>query len=170
MLIAATSWLQLHKDNAFELESQLSHIRSSTRFAKQKRYGGSAINPIEVSKVRFNADVDLSPLFNWNTKQVFAYITAEYEGDENPNTLNEITIWDKIIPNRENANVSVKNTDAKYQLWDLEPKLSERPLTFKLNWNVQPWFGFLLNGETLGSQTIELKKPVDQQKKKNQTV
>lgn len=166
VLIAATSWLQLVKDNVFELESQLSHIRSATRFAKQKRYGGSAVNPTEVSKIRFNADFDFSRLFNWNTKQVFAYVTAEYEGDENPHTMNEITIWDKIIPSRDNATFTLSDIDAKYQLWDLESKITERPLTFKLHWNIQPWFGFLINGETTGSKTIELKKPVDKQKGK----
>lgn len=157
--IIATSWIQLSKENAFELDSKLSNIRSAVRLAKQKRYGGTALNPTEVAKIRFNADVDFSPLFNWNTKQVFAYVTAEYESDDKPNSWSEVTIWDKIITSQDDAIVSLSNVDAKYQLWDLESKITERPLTFKLKWNIQPWFGILINGETTGSRTIELKKP-----------
>ena len=90
---------------------------------------------------------------------MFAYVTAEYESDDKPNSWSEVTIWDKIITSQDDAIVSLSNVDAKYQLWDLESKITERPLTFKLKWNIQPWFGILINGETTGSRTIELKKP-----------
>jgi signal peptidase complex subunit 3 len=32
----------------------------------------------EYAHIRFDLDADLSPLFNWNTKQVFAYVSVEY--------------------------------------------------------------------------------------------
>lgn len=43
--------------------------------------------------------IDLSSLFNWNTKQVFLYITASYPSS-NPATIppSESVIWDAIIP------------------------------------------------------------------------
>ena len=45
--------------------------------------------------------LDLSPLFNWNTKQLFVYIYASYSSSDNPSTsLNpqsEAIIWDTII-------------------------------------------------------------------------
>lgn len=47
--------------------------------------------------IRFDLDADLSPLFTWNTKQVFVYITADYPagaGEEQ----SESVIWDLIIP------------------------------------------------------------------------
>ena len=42
---------------------------------------------------------DLSTLFNWNTKQIFLYITASYPSS-NPSTIppSESVIWDAIIP------------------------------------------------------------------------
>lgn len=41
----------------------------------------------------------MSSLFNWNTKQVFAYITASYPS-ENPQNIpdSEVVVWDAIIP------------------------------------------------------------------------
>lgn len=31
----------------------------------------------------FDLDVDLAPLFNWNVKQLFLYLTAEYTTKQN---------------------------------------------------------------------------------------
>lgn len=33
--------------------------------------------------VNFDVQVDLSPLFNWNTKELFLYLTAEYSTKNN---------------------------------------------------------------------------------------
>ncbi|KAK0857884.1 Signal peptidase complex subunit [Friedmanniomyces endolithicus] len=43
--------------------------------------------------------LDLSTLFNWNTKQIFAYITASYPSSD-PSTIprSEAIIWDAVIP------------------------------------------------------------------------
>ena len=35
----------------------------------------------------FDLDVDLAPLFNWNVKQLFLYLTAEYTTKQNVNHL-----------------------------------------------------------------------------------
>lgn len=50
---------------------------------------------------RFDLDADLSPLFNWNTKQVFAYVYATYSSSDKPDSQvrdSEAIIWDIIIP------------------------------------------------------------------------
>jgi len=43
--------------------------------------------------------LDLTSLFNWNTKQVFLYIVASYPSSS-PSTIppSELVIWDAIIP------------------------------------------------------------------------
>jgi len=33
----------------------------------------------DVAVLRFDLDVDLRPVWNWNVKMLFVYITAEYE-------------------------------------------------------------------------------------------
>ena len=40
-------------------------------------------------------DADLRSVFNWNVKQLFVYVTAEYETDAN--VLNQVVVWDSII-------------------------------------------------------------------------
>ncbi|KAL1886091.1 Signal peptidase complex subunit [Paecilomyces lecythidis] len=53
------------------------------------------------SLIRYDT-TDLSPLFNWNTKQLFVYVFASYpSSDASPSssvTTSESVIWDKIIP------------------------------------------------------------------------
>ena len=40
-------------------------------------------------------DADLRSVWNWNVKQLFVYVTAEYE--TKPNVLNQVVVWDTII-------------------------------------------------------------------------
>ena len=49
----------------------------------------------------FDLQADLTPLFNWNVKQLFLYLTAEYETQAN--VVNQVVLWDKIIQRGENA-------------------------------------------------------------------
>ncbi|KAJ5379496.1 hypothetical protein N7509_012615 [Penicillium cosmopolitanum] len=57
----------------------------------------------EYAQIRFDLDADLSPLYNWNTKQLFVYVYASYSSSDNPSTENsnlrqsEAVIWDTII-------------------------------------------------------------------------
>lgn len=37
----------------------------------------------DLGTLRFDMTADLTPLFNWNTKQLFVYLTAEYETQNN---------------------------------------------------------------------------------------
>ncbi|KAJ5620822.1 Signal peptidase 22kDa subunit [Penicillium lagena] len=55
----------------------------------------------EYAQIRFDLDADLSPLFNWNTKQVFVYVYATYSSSDKKESkvpLTEAIIWDAIIP------------------------------------------------------------------------
>ncbi|KAJ5995646.1 Signal peptidase 22kDa subunit [Penicillium waksmanii] len=55
----------------------------------------------EYAQIRFDLDADLSPLYNWNTKQVFVYVYASYSSSDNPDSSlrqSEAVIWDAIIP------------------------------------------------------------------------
>ncbi|GAM36244.1 microsomal signal peptidase subunit [Talaromyces pinophilus] len=55
----------------------------------------------EYARIEFDLDADFSPLFNWNTKQLFVYVLASYPASspagENPHN-SEAIIWDMIIP------------------------------------------------------------------------
>ena len=55
----------------------------------------------EYALIRFDLDADLSPLFGWNTKQVFVYVSAEYPAEHGQGLghegTNKAVIWDTII-------------------------------------------------------------------------
>ncbi|KAJ5573760.1 Signal peptidase 22kDa subunit [Penicillium hispanicum] len=55
----------------------------------------------EYAQLRFDLDADLTPLFNWNTKQLFVYVYATYSSSDKPDSLvrdTEAVVWDTIIP------------------------------------------------------------------------
>lgn len=64
----------------------------------------------------FDLKTDLSHLFNWNVKQLFLYLTAEYVTPNNE--LNQVVLWDKIIQRGENSVLDFKNMNTKYYFWD----------------------------------------------------
>lgn len=51
----------------------------------------------QYAQIFFDLDADLSPLFTWNTKQLFVYVTANYPSSDGKEQ-SELVIWDTIIP------------------------------------------------------------------------
>jgi len=85
---------------------------------------------------------NLTHLFNWNVKQLFLYLTAEYETADNK--LNQVFLWDKIIQRGENAVLDYKGLTTKYYFWDDgNGLLGNKNVTMTLSWNVVPNTGGL---------------------------
>uniref|UniRef100_T1JM89 Signal peptidase complex subunit 3 n=1 Tax=Strigamia maritima TaxID=126957 RepID=T1JM89_STRMM len=92
--------------------------------------------------ITFDLHSDLGPLFNWNTKQLFLYLTAEYKTENNK--LNQVVLWDKIIQRGENSLLDFKNMNSKYYFWDDGNGLKGNSnITLTLSWNVIPNAGNL---------------------------
>ncbi|XP_058084327.1 signal peptidase complex subunit 3B-like isoform X3 [Magnolia sinica] len=68
----------------------------------------------EVS-LALNISADLQWMFTWNTKQVFVFVAAEYETPQN--SLNQVSLWDGIIPLKEHAKFWIHTTN-KYRFID----------------------------------------------------
>ncbi|TGZ82740.1 signal peptidase 22 kDa subunit [Ascodesmis nigricans] len=98
--------------------------------------------------LNFDLDADLSSLFNWNTKQVFAYLTVIYgsSGTANKHTENEMVLWDAILPSANAAKLHLVNEQAKYKVNDISGKFLESNATLRFEWNVQPHVGALCWG------------------------
>jgi len=95
--------------------------------------------------VQFNVTADLSPLFNWNTKQLFLYVAAEYLNDQG--VRNEVVIWDKIVQRKEDANISLHGRN-KYVFRELSTTFKKAsPAHYTLKYNVMPYVGALTYGE-----------------------
>merc|ERR1711936_1315472 len=92
--------------------------------------------------INFDLKADLSPLFNWNVKALYLYLTAEYITETNG--LNEMVLWDKIILNGEKMELDLKAAKTKYYFRnDGKGLLNHKNVTLILNWNVQPNMGDL---------------------------
>ncbi|XP_065159196.1 signal peptidase complex subunit 3 [Atheta coriaria] len=102
----------------------------------------------------FDLHTDLTHLFNWNVKQLFLYLTAEYETASNK--LNQVVLWDKIILRGENAVLDFKNANTKYYFWDDGNGLkNNKNITLTLSWNIIPNAGFLPNIFSHGSHSFK---------------
>ena len=62
--------------------------------------------------INFDLAADLSPLFNWNVKALYLYLTAEYITKEN--SLNEMVLWDKIVMNGEKMDLDMKSAKVSH--------------------------------------------------------
>lgn len=97
--------------------------------------------PTERAYIKFDLEADLEPLFHWNTKQVFAYLTASYPGKKYE--LNDAIVWDIIIPSKDKSKLKLRNQRGKYVINDITHKFGEQNATLTFGWNVQPHVGAL---------------------------
>ncbi|XP_054154904.1 signal peptidase complex subunit 3-like [Oppia nitens] len=92
--------------------------------------------------ISFNLDADFGPAFDWNTKQLFLYLTAHYKTGNN--VLNQVVLWDHIIQRGEPTKVQLKNQHTKYYFWDDGNGLKgNNNVTLTLSMNVIPNSGLL---------------------------
>ncbi|BFZ24598.1 hypothetical protein BsWGS_27636 [Bradybaena similaris] len=95
----------------------------------------------------------LAPIFNWNVKMLFLYLTAEYK--TNDHALNQVVIWDKIIERGNESVLDFRNTNTKYYFWDYGNGLrGHENVTLTLSWNVIPNAGTLPKVAGAGSEKI----------------
>lgn len=96
---------------------------------------------------------DLTHLFNWNVKQLFVYLTAEYETQSNK--INQVVLWDKIIKRGENAKLSFSNLNSEYYFFDDGYGLKGNSnVTLILSWNIIPNVGRLDLAKGSGSHSF----------------
>ncbi|KAI5793208.1 signal peptidase 22kDa subunit [Geopyxis carbonaria] len=108
----------------------------------------------EYAFLTLSLDADLTPLFNWNTKQVFTWISLTYGADptlsatkrRKAHTDNEAIVWDAIITRKEAAKLHLNKVRAKYNLNDISGAWGKegRNATLRVGWNVQPHVGALV--------------------------
>lgn len=163
-LVIVTSLLQLLASNAWNLSTtSITNIRPTALVRSSFNYGSVNRKPKENSKIQFDMDADLTPLFNWNTKQVFVYLTAEYAGKKDGSS-NKVTYWDKIIMSKEDAKIHLRDQRAKYSVWDVEKSFRERDAVLRLEWNIQPHIGPLVFGETGAGSDFKFAKHEEKKK------
>ncbi|UJR28841.1 hypothetical protein I4U23_010065 [Adineta vaga] len=106
----------------------------------------------DLGVLQLNLDMDLNSLFDWNVKQLFLYLIAEYETPSN--NLNQVVLWDKIIKRGENARIDVRDMATKYYFWDDGEHLRSNNVTLTLAWNTISNAGRLLHTRANGSTSF----------------
>ncbi|KAG5450798.1 Signal peptidase complex subunit 3 [Clonorchis sinensis] len=107
----------------------------------------------DLGLITVDLESSLDHLFNWNVKQLFVYLTAEYQTPEN--RANEVVLWDKIILRGSQANLMYRNMNSKYYFWDDGHGLrGNQNVTLKLYVNTIPNVGLLSFLTTTGSFTF----------------
>lgn len=97
----------------------------------------------DLGLIQFNLDADFNDCFDWNVKQLFLYLTANYETKEN--VFNQIVLWDHIIERgQHDTKVNLVNKNPKYYMWDDGFGLrGNKNVTLTLSMNIVPNAGFL---------------------------
>ncbi|KAF8212504.1 signal peptidase 22kDa subunit [Mycena galopus ATCC 62051] len=108
----------------------------------------------EHARVDFEIDADLSPLFNWNTKQLFLYLDVEYTNAKG--VKNAVVIWDRIVRRKEDANIHVSPKQfggrQKYAFKDAHT-FRDASATYTLRYNLMPHVGALVYGVAASTNT-----------------
>lgn len=90
----------------------------------------------------FDLDADFDKMFDWNTKQLFLYVTAEYKSKTN--VLNQVVLWDQIMLREDEHRIRLRNQHTEYYFWDDgNGLLGNENVTLTLSVNVIPNAGFL---------------------------
>jgi len=96
----------------------------------------------DLGMVQFNMDADFEDCFDWNVKQLFIYLTANYKTADN--VLNQIVLWDYILNRGENGQLRLRNQNPEYYMWDDGFGLKgNNNITLTLSMNIIPNAGFL---------------------------
>ncbi|RKP06786.1 signal peptidase 22kDa subunit [Thamnocephalis sphaerospora] len=108
--------------------------------------GGAAWDHVFAS---IDLDADLTPLFTWNTKQLFVNLVAEY--DTKMHTGNQVTVWDTIVRSPAEAKLKLRGQRRKYILTDIRRHItSGQSMNLTLHWSLMPWVGVMTSGQQSG--------------------
>lgn len=98
----------------------------------------------DLGLVQFNMDADFEDCFDWNVKQLFIYLTANYKTESN--VLNQIVLWDYVLNRGEKGQLRLKNQHPEYYMWDDGFGLiGNNNISLTLSMNIIPNAGFLQN-------------------------
>uniref|UniRef100_A0A6B2LLZ5 Signal peptidase complex subunit 3 n=1 Tax=Arcella intermedia TaxID=1963864 RepID=A0A6B2LLZ5_9EUKA len=109
--------------------------------------------PGDEANFLFDLDIDLTPVWTWNTKVLFVYLTAEYTTESN--VVNQVVFWDRIITKKKDAHLTLKSEQTEYGIQDQGWNLKGRNLNITFSINEMPITG-LLNLNVPFSETLQL--------------
>ncbi|KAL7074283.1 hypothetical protein ACQ4LE_006579 [Meloidogyne hapla] len=108
----------------------------------------------DLAMVSLNIHADMSPIFNWNVKQLFIFLVAEYSTMKN--VVNQVVLWDKIVKRPDSQVILEESIHPKYYfLDDGSNLLSHQNVTLVLKWNIVPNAGRLEDAQGDGQFVVK---------------
>ncbi|KAJ1755013.1 Signal peptidase complex subunit [Coemansia sp. RSA 1591] len=120
----------------------------------------------EYTRLTFDVDADLSSLFNWNTKLLFTYITADFSAPGFD--TNRVVVWDRIIRNERQAKLRLRRHHNKYAVRNFAQTFEGvEGANLTLHVNPVPYLGIMYDKPVLSIPfVIPRAPPVDKAKAK----
>nr|ODN89769.1 signal peptidase [Cryptococcus depauperatus CBS 7855] len=101
----------------------------------------------ELASLRFDVRTDLNVLLNsYNTKQLFLYLTANYE-EEPLGIAHDVVLWDRIITREDIRDIRLENVKNKYIWRNPSGTFKNAPrANVTLHYSLMPYVGVLSSG------------------------
>eukprot|EP00742_Colponemidia_sp_Colp-10_P003909 GILJ01004164.1.p1 GENE.GILJ01004164.1~~GILJ01004164.1.p1 ORF type:complete len:171 (+),score=26.60 GILJ01004164.1:50-562(+) len=131
--------------NSLSVYTYVSQPNVSVRFNSVKDFSWSPRLDADHMKLFFDLDADFTSVWNWNVKQLFVWVEAEYTSDKN--MTNQVVVWDRIIRQKDNAKVKLVKALDKYRLKARMRDLRNKDVTLRVKWQVMPIAGTLFFDE-----------------------
>ncbi|GAA5860934.1 hypothetical protein JCM8547_003893 [Rhodosporidiobolus lusitaniae] len=106
----------------------------------------------EFAFLKFDLNADLTPLFNWNTKQVFVSLVADYSTKQY--SANSVVVWDRIVRSPKHAKLNVQDGKQKYEFKEITDTFRNTSAVFSLHYQIQPYVGVLTGGEVVRTEPV----------------
>merc|ERR1712216_278368 len=102
--------------------------------------------------IRFDLRADMDSCWNWNTKLLFVYLTAQYETPAN--ALNQVVLWDSMLHSQETAQIELSAERNKYFLTDQGVGLRSARVNLTFHWCTMPVVGLIFSSER-GKESVD---------------
>lgn len=154
--IVALLTLLFALSTSFKAYDQLAKVDIKTVKALVRRmhdYNMPNAKESDLGLLQFDLEADFEKCFDWNVKQLFIYLTANYKTQDN--VLNQIVLWDQVLLRGEDGALTLRNQNPEYYMWDDGFGLKGNDnITLTLSMNIIPNAGFLQTANSPISHTF----------------
>ncbi|CAJ0596938.1 unnamed protein product [Cylicocyclus nassatus] len=135
----------LDYSTAVEITVNNPRVRSTSRYTSTE---------CDLGLLDFSIYGDFSKIYNWNVKQLYVYLVAEYTSRNNE--VNQVTLWDEILLRSKRVVLDERRLHSKYYFLDDGSNLLNHPnVTLVLRYNVVPHVGYLRLSQARGEVVVK---------------
>ncbi|KAI0988956.1 hypothetical protein GJ496_007313 [Pomphorhynchus laevis] len=109
----------------------------------------------ELANLNIDLKTDMTHLYNWNVKQLFIFLSAQYSTEKNQ--INDVVLWDKIQRRGSARKIRLQSAQTKYYFWDDGVGLrNNNNVTLYVTFNVIPIAGFMPLVKATGTYRLDM--------------